>query len=385
MTVRQLHPLSGLEFAAGSCLALRSRYGRCSRCQDQCPAAVLHLESNALRLGGGCLNCGRCAGACPTGALAAPGFAQPAPEPVPSEPITVECWKVPGRIAPGDAVRVPCLGGVSTGRWLALAAAADGPRVEAVDRGWCGACAAGGGGPHPATLQLAEANRLLEAAGVPEAQRIVLKRRPLPQCDLPPEIPDPLTRGSMDRRSFLRGLSRRAAVAAADALPALSAAEADEPAAQRAVRAPSPERQRVVAAIERIAGRARLPLPAQLFPALRVSDACANHNVCASVCPTGALAAWMEHAASGIAFDADACIACGDCERACPERAVTLLPEGDGSVPQAPARLTRFEERECPECQRPFAGGHGERLCGPCGKSLEFARSAFHQLFAERD
>lgn len=376
----QLHPLSALRFSAGACLALRSRYGRCSRCADACPAQVLHLESDGLQLADGCLNCGRCAGVCPTGALKAPGFAHAAPAPGTSQPITVECWKIPDRVA-GDAVRMPCLGGVSAGRWLELVAAAGERPVKAIDRGWCGECSAGGGAAHPATQHLAEANRWMAAAGAPASHRIVLERRPLPASEMPVEIPDPRNRVAMDRRAFLRGLSRRTAAAATGALVAMPPAE---PAAQRPARAPSPERERTVTALTAIAQREGMSLPVRLFPALRLSDACANHNVCASVCPTGALAAWSEGAASGIAFEAAACIACGDCERACPERAIRLLPEGDGSVPRAPARLTRFEERECPECDRPFTGRDGESVCGPCRKSLAFARSAFRELFAER-
>jgi ferredoxin len=378
----RLHPQAPVGFAAEACLPLRSRYARCDACQRACPAGVLALDQEALGMGDGCLHCGRCVAACPTGALAVPGFVPQAVVAGSPRPLAVECWKVPRRLSAREAVRVPCLGGLSVGRWLALRAAAGERPLEAVDRGWCGRCSAGGT-THPAASAVTQANRLLEEMGEPPQALIRFVHKPLPVKAMPEAIPEPAAEFSMGRRTFFRGLVGQAA----ETLNVMETSASASAAGNREVRRdplPSPERTRVISALRRLADRSGRPLPSSIFPALRISEACRNHRVCAATCPTGALAVYQENGATGVGFDASACIACGECERACPEQAIDFASPGTGAVSEKPIRLTRVEERECADCGCLFAERGNEPLCSPCRKSRELARSAFQQLFAAR-
>jgi ferredoxin len=378
----RLHPQAPVDFAAEACLPLRSRYARCDACQRACPAGVLALNQEALRMEDGCLGCGRCAAVCPTGALAVPGFAPQVAAMDSAWPLTVECWKVPRRLCARGAIRVPCLGGLSVGRWLALRAAAGERPIEVLDRGWCGHCSAGGA-IHPAAFAVAQANRLLAEMGEPPQALIRFVHKSLPRKAMPKAIPQFATEASLERRAFFRGLVGQVAQAL-DAVSTGAHAPGASPRQARWGPLSSPERTRVVSALGWLAKRSARPLPASIFPALRISKACRNHRVCAAICPTGALFAYQEHGVTGVGFDAYACIACGACERACPEKAIGFASQGTGTMSHKPVRLTQVEVRECADCGCLFAERSDDPLCAACRKSRDLARSAFHQLFAAR-
>jgi ferredoxin len=81
---------------AARCLALRSRYSDCRRCETACPAGVLRVNDERIKLADGCLRCGRCSAVCPTGALQVEGFRPSVSLPAANgTPVYVDCWKVP--------------------------------------------------------------------------------------------------------------------------------------------------------------------------------------------------------------------------------------------------------------------------------------------------
>jgi ferredoxin len=329
-----------------------------------------------LQLDAGCLHCGRCAAACPTGALSLPGLSAALVAGTSAGTVYVDCRKVPPRESPADAVRVPCVGAVSVGQWLALAA--KGGEVIALDRGWCRDCSAGGAS-HPAQAALTEACALLNEAGVPPTAMPRLLRRTLPAWQMPASIPDARSERRLDRRHFFAGLAGELAGVAT----AYRGAPAGEPTPTRATRpgqVRALERERRLAALATLAHRHGTRLPARLFPQIEISTRCRDHHVCASLCPTGALAAYADGGASGVRFDAFTCIACGACERACPEQALRLRAAGGDAVPTAAVVLTRHGRRECYDCGASFSAVAEESTCPSCRKS----RAAFAPFFGAR-
>ena len=368
------------------CLRLRSRYNDCDRCAQVCPAHVLHVTNAAIELADGCLRCGQCSAVCPTEALQTEGFAlNPPPAAVSETLLYVDCWKVPVSDSPQDAMRVPCLGGIALHRLVQWHAAAGGRQIVLIDRGWCGQCSAGCGANHPARETLDATRALLSELGVPDQALPRIESLPLSRAQMPAEIPDPLAAQSLNRREFFAGITRNAARAIAP----VAAGRPDEDAQSRRAHVAKIEttaRSQLLAQAAVVGARHGQPLPAELFPALRVSDACRNHRVCTATCPTRALQAYEneDRAAQGIAFDASACIACGDCTRACPEQALTLIPQGDGEVPRGTTALTRWTLRECYDCGHEFADSSSSSVCPTCRKTRELVRTSFSQLFAPR-
>jgi ferredoxin len=313
-------------------------------------------------LASGCVDCGRCAVACPTEALSVPGFEM---TPTTSGMIAIDCWRVPAKDSPSGAVRVPCLGGLSTAALAELTAEADGRPVALLDRGFCARCPAGGSehpDTHPAAPVIDAVRRLLEDCGVAPTDGPRLIAMPLPAARMVEGMGEPLLESRVSRRALFTGQALRTS----------------QPA--RAPRATPPAqtaglgRQRLLAALQRLSAAER-PLPARLFPSLTANHDCADHRVCASACPTGALTAYADDAARGLRFDAAACIACDLCTRLCPEQALTLDVSGETTTDRTPQRLTRHTTRTCPECGAEHS--NPEPVCPACRRDRDFARSAF--------
>lgn len=384
-------PLRGsapLALRAHACLAVRAPESACRSCADACPVAVLIRKDGAPVLGDGCLGCGRCAAVCPTDALRVPGFAVNPPDY--ATEVTVDCWRVARADSRADALRVPCLNGLTLGRLLVIAAEAAGRPVLLVDRGFCVSCPAAAGDAKPAIGVLAAAGALLGALGVPRSRYPRLIEQPLPAGRMQADPAGFVLEERVSRRGFLTALTARAAAAE----PRLDAGPAAAPqAAPLRRRAPSEERQRLLAALRRLAPGVSLPV--HLFPSLKVASTCADHRICAAACPTGALSDYARANDGaedrGIDFDPQACVACGLCVACCPTRSLSLVDgeatEAAGSAepsdPSAPRTLTRHRQRACDRCGAAYAGEAPS--CPACQRDRAFARSAFSQLFGGAD
>lgn len=378
---RRVRKDASLLLDADRCLRLRSRYSDCDRCAQACPPRVLHVSQERIELADGCLRCGQCSAACPTEALQVEGFPAEPPRPVASEaPLYVDCWKVAVSDSPRGAMRVPCLGGIPPHR-LVQWHGTDRP-VVLLDRGWCGQCSAGSGAIHPAQKVLDAARALLAKLGMSTNTLPRLESLPLPPAQMPADIPGPLAARTLSRREFFSGMTRATARAIAPVVVG-EHGESGQSCSARLGKIETTAHSQLLARAAALGERHGRPLLAGLFPALRVSDACRNHQVCAATCPTGALQTYETKggAAAGIAFDARACIACGDCTRACPERALALVPRGDGEVPRGTTVLTRWALRECHDCGREFADSGSSNVCPACRETRELMRTSFSQLF----
>ncbi len=380
--LRPQHPLGIIDDA---CLPLRApRYATCRACEDVCPPRAIHVGDDGLRLDESCLACGRCAAACPMGALGLPGFTVPEPARESGATLAVDCWKVPTKLTPGHGMRVPCLGGLSTGRILEIVAVAGSRPVELLDRGWCAGCSAGGQGGHPSHTALKHACDLLEAAGAGPERLPRLRDLHLPPGLMPAAIPAAVGEAKISRRGFFSALTAKATVAV-DQIRPLPGGEVRRRRGFEREPARSRERDRMLGALDRITQGGWLSPPPGLFHRIEVNTDCENHQVCASICPTGALAIYEQDRRSELMFDTRLCIGCGECQFVCPTAALQLLPNGyavqGASLPDRPTLLASFAERSCIECGRDFAGRGEESLCPQCRKRQGLARSAFHSLF----
>ncbi len=381
MTFRRLNPDAPVGLRAGACLPLRSRHTECDRCVEVCPAGVLHRGEEVFSLDEGCLGCGRCAAACPMGALRIDGFSIGLPAAARGHAVAVDCRKVPPEISTERAVRVPCLGGLAVSDLLALRLVAGRRTVVLHDRGWCAQCPAGAGVSHPLETALSTARAWLAETGVPARLLPRLERRPLPPAVRPSGSPAAPHAMSAPRRAFLKRLTGGLGTALSEAVaPEAAAARAADP---RPAREPvrSFERERRLGLLRRLAANYGGRVPAELFPVLEVDASCRNHQLCVTLCPTGALRAYTAKETRGIAFDAAACIACGQCLSACPERAISLLPQRANHPPRQPSRLTHHEARGCAQCGREFYDRSDEVLCLGCRRAQDFAKTAFDTLF----
>lgn len=374
----------------GACLPLRSRHGQCTACAQACPVGALSVTIDALVLSDACTGCGRCTVACPTQALSLPELAL-LDRPAVAAVLRIECRMVdPSRHGAPTCV-VPCLGAINVGHLLQHAAA--GVDVQLIDRGWCAGCpavtrhAAGGDAvvqpaTHPAQATLDSANAWLDAIGA--GPRPSLQLEPLPVAQRPRALPALAAAPNVDRRSFFRVALQRPAGRARGAVTAMGGdGRAAYPPERRCA---SPERERQLNALARLAEAARTAVPAEFYPRLQAGPDCCDRRLCVGICPTGALAATDDGATAALRFSAERCIACGACTRACPDSALMLAPHGGAAGVHT---LATHMRRRCAECGDAFTPpraddgrpGAGTPLCPACTKSHRFVDDARRQLF----
>lgn len=293
---RALGPSARLAYREGSCLPARFPEMSCRCCTDACPTGALVATSGRPELASACVDCGRCTVACPTDALSVPGFDI---RPTTGGMIAIDCWRVPAADSPSRALRVPCLGGLSTAALAELTAEADRRPVAPLDRGLCARCPAGASA-HPDTHTEAhvidEVRRLLDDCGVAPTDGPRRTAMSLPAARMVEGMDEPLLESRVSRRALFTGQALR------------TSQPAPAPRATPAAQTVGSGRRRLPAALQRLSAGER-PLSARLFPSPTANHDCADHRVCASACPTGALTAYADDAARGLRFNA-ACIGC---------------------------------------------------------------------------
>lgn len=374
-----VEPDGRVHLLAAACIALRLDATACTTCRDACPATCIEVAAGKFVVGERCIGCGHCAAACPTGALAVKGFADLRPIPGP-DAVRVECLKVPATLAGKHAVRVPCLGGLSKAQWIDLVAAAGDRPLVAVDRGWCGQCevAALTGSEHPARAALDQVAQLAAAAGLPADRLPHMESIPLPQTLVPPHIPGDAP-AAPSRRGFFLRIGNEARRAVGKDVPAIPA-----PHTLRVQRMPLPARDRLLATLQRLTTGTGRPVPAAAFHTIEISSACANHGICAGICPTQALTRYEEEkdngGRAGVAFDAVRCIGCARCSAACPEHALTLRPAGTAPATGQPVPLTAYPRHVCRECLQPWfnaTDSTDDGRCPTCRRKQDMGASLF--------
>ena len=383
LTYRRLRPDAPVGLMVNACLELHPRRVACARCAETCPAEVISFTREGLRLTDGCLGCGRCMAACPTGALAVHGFSLTlAPEPT-LDTLTLDCWRVPGHLSPPASVRVPCLGGLGVSHLLALRYVAGSRQIALLDRGWCGQCAAGCHDHHPAQTALTATREWLEEIGAPESHWPILDKQPLAvsyQCQT---LSDDAVISPSRHHDFLSRLAREVATTVSEVAafrieeyPAVVPVRSEQ--GQKSLRAIEREHQLLL--LEQLAARYGGSLPARFFPVVEIGPDCRDHRFCVNLCPTGALSLCHDIDASGVLFDSAICIACGQCQRVCPEQAIRLLPQpghdSSRDKPDAPARHAR---KTCLKCGATCSVDRLEQSYRTCRRSGEFARTGFEK------
>lgn len=377
--LREGHPLGLFEDA---CLPMRTpRYATCRACESVCPVKAIHIGETAIQLDESCVRCGRCAATCPMGALGLPGFSVPGVPQESAGPLNVDCWKVPGKFSPEGSVRVPCLGGLSTGRILELVAMAGVCSLELLDRGWCSGCNAGSSLNHPIHASLDQARSLLETAGFGTNRLPRLVSLYLPANLMPFDIPEPVTETRMSRREFFSAFTAKAVGAIDKVKPLAPELEVRKRRGFEREPVPSRERERLLRGMELIGKSAGNTLFPMLFYQVAISDACNNHQLCASICPTGALGVFNQGSRTELTFDTRLCIGCNECHSICPSGALNVLPNSYNALPDHPIRLISFGENICPECGQNYFDKAGEYLCQQCQKRRHLVSSAFQSLF----
>ena len=379
-------PRKGIHVDVDACLARRPAGMACDACVEVCPARALNWADDSVSVEAGCMGCGRCAAACPSGAITVGGFeALGATPDAAGHELCIECARVPSRLRRADAVTAPCLGGVTSLDLLNIAARDQ--VAVLLDRGWCSACPAGLDMASALADIVGDAGSDLRTALDGAACHALL---PLPRIDHLPLRPHlalapPSGAGSggseVDRRGFFASFRAgpRTVVAAASRPRHSRTRAACRPSAT--VARHQTERADALAAV---AQRLQLPLQASAFPAVSAHRNCCHEGVCAAGCPSGALRLVEDEAGGqvGLDFDAALCLGCGLCAALCPQRALSVTAVGSvtESWRPGPQPLTRHTLRSCSQCEDGFIPRDDTELCPRCAMAREQGRNLFGAL-----
>lgn len=310
----------------GRCAKVRNRNVDCLKCAAACTSGCISLEEGELIIDASkCVGCGTCATVCPTCALEAlnPSDAElkaaclrAARASGDERAVVVACH--PAQQALGDAVGadavvpVVCAGRVDESLLVALAA--EGVRQVTVLCGPCDRCAQRHGRD---TIELvtATARRLLNAWGG-DLDIVV--------ADCPS---DSATNGAV------------ACTPAASAQAATAGDEvSSEPAAEKLLHVMKDgtlphflpdRRERLLDALAQLGSPVEGALESRLWGAVVIDGArCASCRMCATFCPTGAIAKFDDADGTlGVTHAPGDCVKCGSCQDICPTGAIALLDE----------------------------------------------------------
>ena len=130
------------------------------------------------------------------------------------------------------------------------------------------------------------------------------------------------------------------------------------------------KRERILDRIGVLAANLDRDIPPSLMPAIKIGDGCEINGLCAAICPTGALQRNEDETAVSLEFAAAACIICGECQRACPSKALSLWPQGDGTLLPDSVTLVERGTAICASCGSHFVAAGDEHFCPPCRKTM---------------
>ncbi|MCB7036160.1 4Fe-4S binding protein [Eggerthella sinensis] len=324
------------------CAVVRNRNATCMKCAEVCTSGCISYDDNELVIAPEkCIGCGTCATICPTCALEAhrPDDAEllqsclSACAQADGE-VIIACEQLlsaaEGLYDPEKVVGAACLGRVEESLLVSLAAQ-DAAHVSLV-RAKCASCAHAVG-HDTAELVCATANTLLETWNSPLRASIVDK---LPS----------LARLAQDkgydagRRGFfatMKGEAKNAAVTTAD-YAVKDALGVEEQQAPKYVKVTKDgtlphfiphRRERLLDALAALGEPQDVMIDTRLWGHVVIeADECSSCQMCATFCPTGAIAKFKEEDGTfGVEHRPSACVKCRCCTDICPEDALWLSDE----------------------------------------------------------
>lgn len=348
-----------IQVDASRCVRQWNRESPCRLCADGCPVQAIALEpatgvpdapgAHVVLNIEACVQCGYCLHACPTGVFAGRDetkmLLQVAAAISPRASLDLACCHVPVQQAEAGVDAIVevggCLAALGAAAYVGLAALGVeriGLRTES-----CSSC--------PISSLVTAIEGSTAAAGQLTSVPISFKDAPAAAVVRKPVH---ATRAPQISR---RGLWRR--LARGEQAPALPLPAENEVSA--GTKQPPQERNALLAAMAQLPGDKRASAPA--FPSFKADATCTACQVCANVCPTGALT----FAAAGdtfmLQFAPLACTDCGLCTQLCAPAALkpaAQMPYADAH----PVVLLAGQQRQCKRC-RAFFAGTGE-LCPTC-------------------
>jgi ferredoxin len=346
----------GVETHMDRCVHTRHRLASCARCVQACPVGAVSLTKAISVDTAKCTGCGVCTTVCPSGAFeaASPGALElcslAEAQARRSKKVTFRCENHPDGVdkKPEDAINVPCIGRIDES--ILLAAVAAGAKTVRLLDGGCQRCERKRGSD-VAICAAQQVNFLLESLGVLSRLQIVSQ----PSSGATLRKVQAARPGVMSRRDFFAMLW-----GARTGERITSARVSEESQRNRAPLRASivedvkyiPAKWRILSTSIRNLGAAprRSMFSGDLWANVAINGNCNGCLMCASSCPTGALAKIEQDGKVGLSFTAAHCTACNLCTEVCFRNCLSVTSSADNMrIINGEARLLAFHERKAVE------------------------------------
>ncbi len=350
---------------AKRCVRSRDRLSHCQLCVDACPVGAFKVGPITFNEQV-CVACGACLPVCPVGAITGDDGATDLVKcaaKLDARVLEIACGRHTNTAqGPAEATSVirinQCLASLGAAAYVWLLGNQTDKIILRTDQ--CAACAIGSA--RAQIDQTAQAVRqLLPPTGSGERLVVVSEADPSFKERMTVSAKNP----PMSRRDLFRVLSAEGPRLAAQALPF------EEPQAPEGKTPPS-ERRRLINALRRVESQAGERAIAPGYPAratrLAVDGKCTACNVCARVCPTGALVATTRDLDFRLSVSLAACTDCGMCIELCEPGALQRsgAPTLTEFVAAEPVVLRATTLRVCDKCGVKFASETPTELCPIC-------------------
>ena len=346
----------GLNFDVSSCVRATSKFSECTKCVDICPVSTIEFVENIPAFTpSACIECGGCAGVCPTESFSLSDFS-----PInfffgvmESKENKFAC-KTEG---------IPCLSALSVEHLISLALASNEAIVLDVN-----ACVCGGESKllnNQIEANIEEANFVLSSF----SNRQILVESFPKESELSSEEQE-----VKDRRSFL---SLKSAVQSKSEFDEavleddLKEFILDSDVIARIKDKKIPDKRKLLFSLLKreekkeayeVLAEEDIGFTSQKF----VDESCTNCQICYRICPTGALSSDSKF--SVINFDAMMCVKCHLCHDVCEPDAIQLQAGFEIKEFFEPSQrtLAKFDIKRCHSCGNYFTYMGGEQECIRC-------------------
>lgn len=343
------------------CSRTRSPLSKCSHCIDICPENALSFGAEGIEIADNCLQCGLCAGVCPTGAL---GIQEPTQlallEKIRSlntqgVTIAIGCRRQPELNPKG--LSVPCLGSLSREFLLVLEQSSH-PVYFVLSEEKCAECQVTGGGDH-CLKQLAEVGRVIDSLGLKGGAISLVPEAP------PIKIPKKKEDTDPSRRAFFRSIfSGAKQMPKAMVLSMLDDETTEEESSIKAVSGVEADRQRLLRRGFEQVKESMEELDLLQRPVLQ--STCHFCRACTILCPLGALKCSDDYR---LTLDTGKCTGCGLCIEICLHQSLALGPGKIAQLYQAePELLAQGVKGRCQSCGQEMVTSEENEFCFICAK-----------------
>lgn len=343
------------------CARTRSPLSKCSCCTDICPQDCITFGEEGIEIADSCLECGLCAGVCPTGALQ---IQEPTELALldkidtmgrQGSTIVIGCRRQPQLNPKGLAV--PCLGSLSL-EFLLVLEQSPFPVYLVINEEQCARCPVAGGGAHCLSL-LAQVQQLAQTLELTRGAIRLAAEAPPVKIVKPKQNTDP------SRRAFFRSVFAGAKqVQAAVIQSFLEQPPNSGSGTIQAVAGTEASRQNLLKRGLRERKEDLRELDLIKRPVLQ--SACHFCRACTILCPLGALKCSDDYR---LTLDTGRCTGCGLCTEICLHHSLALVPGQIADLYlEQPVLLAQGIKGRCASCGQEMITSEEQQNCFICEK-----------------